>query len=184
MFSTIPKLRPLTSRSVFARQWEVREDFEYQIDSLKLRFLFVSEILYLDAWNDFSNFEVFPEESILLFKGIRVLQGTISDLASIPRFLWWFMAPTDFIRASILHDELYEYIRLLKAQGKNVKILRYIIDRIFLESLKYTKPEIEKDGSLLKKLRTRVIRGYLTLKHYIAYSVVRLFGWTTLRPRR
>ncbi len=36
-------------------------------------------------------------------------KGFETDFASVPRFLWWLIAPTDYplLRASLLHDYLY-----------------------------------------------------------------------------
>ena len=183
MFSSLPKLQALDSRSVFARNWKVLEDFEYRIDSISLRWDFLYEIDKLNAWHDFTNFEIEPANATT-FHSIRILEGTITDLASIPRFFWWFMSPTDFIRPSTVHDELYEFLRLLRSHGKDVRKLRKIVDLILYESLKYVRPEKLRKGSWWQKCRNRIIRSYLWTKHLIAYFAVRLFGWTTIRSAR
>src|SRR5688572_8939607 len=38
---------------------------------------------------------------------IQVPADFVSDLNSIPRFLWWASTPTDFPEAGVIHDYLY-----------------------------------------------------------------------------
>lgn len=41
---------------------------------------------------------------------VEIPQGYRSDLASVPRFLWWFIPPHGHsAEASIIHDYLYDY---------------------------------------------------------------------------
>ena len=59
---------------------------------------------------------------------IVVPGGFISDLNSIPRFLWWASTPSDYPEAGVTHDWLYcsqagqkladdTYLELLRASG-------------------------------------------------------------------
>ena len=41
---------------------------------------------------------------------ITIPAGYITDLASVPRVCWGFMAPFDVARAAVVHDMLYEKI--------------------------------------------------------------------------
>ena len=42
-------------------------------------------------------------------KNIQVHEGFVFDLASVPRFLWWMIAPFELsITAPLLHDYLYQ----------------------------------------------------------------------------
>ena len=43
---------------------------------------------------------------------ITVPSGYITDLASVPRFCWIFIAPFDVARAAVIHDILYEKINV------------------------------------------------------------------------
>jgi hypothetical protein len=50
-------------------------------------------------------------------------KGFRSDLASIPRCLWWLIAPFELsIQAPLLHDYLY----------KRGRLRRRVVDRVFL----------------------------------------------------
>ena len=42
---------------------------------------------------------------------ITVPKGFVTDLASVPRAMWWAIAPFDVARAAIIHDLLYKCIR-------------------------------------------------------------------------
>ena len=48
--------------------------------------------------------------SVSAFK-ISVGKGFVTDLASVPRICWAFIAPWDIARAAIIHDLLYKRIR-------------------------------------------------------------------------
>ena len=56
------------------------------------------------------------QEEILALKNIGVVMdktkitvpvGFVTDLASVPRAMWWAIAPFDVARAAIIHDLLY-----------------------------------------------------------------------------
>ena len=42
---------------------------------------------------------------------ITCRKGMVTDLASVPRICWMFIAPWDIARAAIIHDLLYKRIR-------------------------------------------------------------------------
>lgn len=79
---------------------------------------------------------------------VTVEKGFRYDLASVPRFLWWFLPRTDprIVRAATIHDKLYVEHLADKA----------IADAIFLSIMKY-------DGMPL-------------FKRWAAYLAVRIFG--------
>ena len=52
-----------------------------------------------------------------MFK-IIVGEGFETDLASVPRICWAFIAPWDVARAAIIHDLLYKRIRQYRAEKK------------------------------------------------------------------
>ena len=105
---------------------------------------------------------------------ISVPKGYITDLASVPRFCWAFIAPFDVARAAVVHDILYEKIN---TAYKNEKILtkhdrekyRKVADDVFKEGMESAEPEVPK------------------WKIWAAYNAVRVFGrWAnnSSAPRR
>ena len=57
--------------------------------------------------------------SVSAFK-ISVGKGFVTDLASVPRICWAFIAPWDIARAAIIHDLLYKRIRQYRAEKRKV----------------------------------------------------------------
>ncbi len=105
---------------------------------------------------------------------ISVPKGYITDLASVPRFCWAFIAPFDVARAAVIHDILYEKIN---TAYKGEKILtkhdrekyRKVADDVFKEGMESAEPEVPK------------------WKIWAAYNAVRVFGrWAinSSAPRR
>ncbi len=105
---------------------------------------------------------------------ISVPKGYITDLASVPRFCWAFIAPFDVARAAVVHDILYEKIN---TAYKGEKILtkhdrekyRKVADDVFKEGMESAEPEVPK------------------WKIWAAYNAVRVFGrWAinSSAPRR
>jgi len=77
-------------------------------------------------------------------------KGFKTDLASIPKFMWWFIAPTDWgiLVPAILHDWITRF---------HEDFIRLEADQLFREKMK--------DFKL----------GFI--KRNLAYLAVRLFGW-------
>ena len=119
---------------------------------------------------------------LLKFCGVRVTnknvvsvpKGYITDLASVPRFCWAFIAPFDVARAAVVHDILYEKIN---TAYKGEKILtkhdrekyRKVADDLFKEGMESAVPPVPK------------------WKIWAAYNAVRVFGrWAinSSAPRR
>lgn len=81
--------------------------------------------------------------------------GFVFDLASVPRMVWWMIAPFELsIAAPLVHDFLYRYSGML-ASGE--VITRRVADRLFWELM-------------VREL----VPGWRRVLSYIA---VRLFGW-------
>ena len=63
-------------------------------------------------------------------------EGMKTDLASVPRICWAFIAPWDVARAAVIHDHLYATLREYYNSGlidkKIWKKARAISDKIFL----------------------------------------------------
>ncbi len=76
-------------------------------------------------------------------------RGFKTDLASIPRPLWWFIAPTDWfiLVPAVLHDYLYRYTLLPRKE----------CDRAFLDKM--------------RDFDRRVV-----VRRYLAWLAVRLFA--------
>ena len=105
---------------------------------------------------------------------VSVPKGYITDLASVPRFCWAFIAPFDVARAAVVHDILYEKIN---TAYKGEKILtkhdrekyRKVADDVFKEGMESAVPRVPK------------------WKIWAAYNAVRVFGrWAinSSAPRR
>ena len=105
---------------------------------------------------------------------ISVPKGYITDLASVPRFCWAFIAPFDVARAAVVHDILYEKINTAYKNGKilseqNREKYRKVADDVFKEGMESAEPEVPK------------------WKIWAAYNAVRVFGrWAinSSAPRR
>ena len=94
---------------------------------------------------------------------VTVPKGYITDLASVPRACWAFIAPFDVARAAVVHDILYEKVNGAFKAGKIPtkkarEIYRSIADKIFLQGMQYAEPSVPK-----WKIKS-------------AYYAVRLFG--------
>ena len=102
---------------------------------------------------------------------ITIPKGYVTDMASVPRGIWAFIAPFDVARAAVVHDILYEKIN---TQYKNVtesaaaedgpadkkerETYREIADHVFLEGMNASEPSVP------------------AWKKYSAYYAVRMFG--------
>lgn len=85
---------------------------------------------------------------------VRVFEGFTTDLASIPRWLWWIVPHDECAEAAVIHDWLYGYTDLD----------RQFCDSIFRLVMKLTgKPYL------------------LRLAHYLG---VRLGGWAARKTRK
>ena len=123
------------------------------------------------------------DEDSLERVGVKVMGSKIScsknfetDLASVPRICWAFIAPWDVARAAIIHDLLYKRIRQYRAKidendlNINTKINNYrtakvAADDVFHMAMKDAEPSVAK------------------WKIFSAYWAVRLFGRWSIIPR-
>ena len=94
---------------------------------------------------------------------ITVPKGYITDLASVPRVCWTFIAPFDCARAAVVHDIMYEKINgafkkgIIETKEEREKY-RKIADNIFLEGMQSAEPAVP------------------VWKQQAAYRAVRMFG--------
>jgi hypothetical protein len=104
---------------------------------------------------------------------ITVKRDFVTDLASVPRMCWAFIAPWDVARAAIIHDLLYKRIRQhrkahSKSLGKDMKVIseaKKASDDVFHMAMKDAEPPVAK------------------WKIFAAYYSVRLFGRWSIIPR-
>ena len=100
---------------------------------------------------------------------ITVKKDFVTDLASVPRVCWAFIAPWDVARAAIVHDLLYKRIRQYRADGgddKNViSKAKKASDDVFHMAMKDAEPPVS---------------GW---KIAAAYYAVRMFGRWSIIPR-
>ena len=83
---------------------------------------------------------------------ITVKKDFVTDLASVPRMCWAFVAPWDVARAAIIHDLLYKRIRQYRAEKKkklenfeDPKVIREAkraSDNVFHMAMKDAEPPI------------------------------------------
>ena len=106
---------------------------------------------------------------------ITVKKDFVTDLASVPRMCWAFVAPWDVARAAIIHDLLYKRIRQYRAEKKkklgnweDPKVIREAkraSDNVFHMAMKDAEPSIA------------------WWKIAAAYYSVRMFGRWSIIPR-
>lgn len=101
---------------------------------------------------------------------ITVPKGFKTDLASVPRACWWFIAPFDVARPGVVHDYLYWCIRQYRAaQGEEQDVClvadaKVAADKVFKEAM---------------TLSTHVP----SWKQYLAHKAVAVFGASSIVPR-
>ena len=100
---------------------------------------------------------------------IVVDEGFVTDLASVPRMCWAFIAPWDVARAAIVHDLLYKRIRQYRGSGgkdkKVIKEAKKASDNVFHMAMKDAEPSVAR------------------WKIAAAYYSVRMFGRWSIIPR-
>jgi hypothetical protein len=109
---------------------------------------------------------------------ITCKKNFVTDLASVPRMCWAFIAPWDVARAAIIHDLLYKRIRQYRAENEDEKDLninriinayndaKKVADKVFLAAMLDAQPSVAK------------------WKIYSAYYAVVLFGRWSIIPRK
>jgi len=103
---------------------------------------------------------------------ITVEEDFVTDLASVPRICWAFIAPWDVARAAIVHDLLYKSIRQYRSKklknSENPKVIsaaKKAADDVFHMAMKDAEPSVA---------------GW---KIAAAYYSVRMFGRWSIIPR-
>lgn len=91
---------------------------------------------------------------------LTVPKGYITDMASVPRAAWAFIAPFDVARAAICHDVMYEKLNAVRKKVKKTEFatMRAIADTVFLHGMEAAEPKVA------------------SWKKWSAYYAVRMFG--------
>jgi len=97
---------------------------------------------------------------------VIIRAGYHTDLASIHRLAWSFIAPWDVARAAVIHDVLYEALRenKVKLTPAKIKEMRKTADNDMLEGMMAAQPTV---SNLKVKVVYGVLRitGGMALKH-------------------
>jgi len=108
-------------------------------------------------------------------KKITVAQGFVTDLASVPRICWTFVAPWDVARAAIIHDLLYKRIRQYRV--KCSKSLKNYEDPKVIDDAKKAADDVF--HMAMKDAEPSVARWKIAA----AYYSVRMFGRWSIMPK-
>ena len=108
-------------------------------------------------------------------KKITVAQGFVTDLASVPRICWAFIAPWDVARAAIIHDLLYKRIRQYRV--KCSKSLKNYEDPKVIDDAKKAADDVF--HMAMKDAEPSVARWKIAA----AYYSVRMFGRWSIMPK-
>ena len=140
------------------RHWELDKE---------LSFLSVNANRHIDRWKQLGvNISVPKNQGFGTKAKIKVEQGYHTDLASIHRAAWSFIAPWDVARAAVIHDVLYEALRenKVKLTPAKIKEMRKAADNVMLEGMMAAQPTV---SNLKVKVVYGVLRmtGGMALKH-------------------
>ena len=109
---------------------------------------------------------------------VTVPKGFVTDMASVPRVCWAFIAPFDVARAAVIHDLLYKNIRQYRWTWREDEIrepklelerifrAKEISDKIFLCAMNDSEPEVP------------------SYKKNPAYWAVKVFGNSSIIPTK
>ena len=109
---------------------------------------------------------------------VTVPKGFVTDMASVPRLCWAFIAPFDVARAAVIHDLLYKNIRQYrwtwreddirepKLELEKIYQAKQISDKIFLCAMNDSEPQVP------------------SYKKNPAYWAVKVFGNSSIIPTK
>ena len=106
---------------------------------------------------------------------IFVKKDFVTDLASVPRMCWAFVAPWDVARAAIIHDLLYKRIRQYRV--KCSKCLKNFEDPKVISAAKKASDDV---FHMAMKDANPSVAGW---KIAAAYYAVKMFGRWSIIPR-
>ena len=137
------------------RRWALLEPLSYRADELTDREVSALEKVGVTIPN----------------KVVTAPTKFLTDLASVPRICWSFIAPWDIARAAIIHDFLYKTIRQYRWNNAPedhiaVKRAKTASDTVFLMGMRDADPPVPK------------------WKIYLAYKAVHFFGNNSITPTK
>ena len=106
---------------------------------------------------------------------ITVGKDFVTDLASVPRMCWAFMAPWDVARAAIIHDLLYKRIRQYRFECS--RTLKNFEDPKVISAAKKASDDV---FHMAMKDANPSVAGW---KIAAAYYAVKMFGRWSIIPR-
>ena len=122
------------------------------------------------------------DEDALERVGVKVKGSKITcskdfetDLASVPRICWAFIAPWDVARAAIIHDLLYKRIRQYRAE-KNPKLGKFEDPKVIREAKRAS-------DNVFHMAMKDAEPSIAWWKIAAAYYSVRMFGRWSIIPR-
>ncbi|HIE78670.1 MAG TPA: DUF1353 domain-containing protein [Candidatus Thioglobus sp.] len=117
-------------------RWELHEELWFKSQEISKNH---------DIWKELG---VRVAKSSAGYSRVYAKKGLDTDLASIPRFVWFFISPWDLARPSVIHDVLYSGLReALKNKTldeKTIEKLRLSADQVFVEAGQQTEPPVAK----------------------------------------
>jgi hypothetical protein len=143
------------------RKWTLGRDLSYTTSELNI-----------DEINALKGVGVKVKRETNKTETITVPTGFVTDLASVPRAMWWLIAPFDVARAAIIHDLLYKTIRQYRWKEKDkqdselVKAAKIASDKVFLLGMQDADPKVP---------------GF---KIYLSWKAVDLFGNGSIVPNK
>jgi hypothetical protein len=143
------------------RKWVLGRDLSYTTSDLSVEDIKSLQAVGVKVKRDTNKTET-----------ITVPKGFVTDLASVPRAMWAFIAPFDVARAAIVHDLLYKTIRQYRWKMKDkedkelVKKAKIASDKVFLLGMHDADPKIP---------------GW---KSYSSWKAVDLFGNGSIVPNK
>ena len=90
-------------------------------------------------------------------------------MASVPKFMWWLIAPFDVARAAVIHDVLYSKIRHYRYHGGDDKTAfkaKKVADLVFKHAMDDAEPPVP------------------AWKKYLCYQAVNVFGKSSIKPTK
>ena len=117
-------------------------------------------------------------------KGSKIIvkKDFVTDLASVPRICWAFIAPWDVARAAIIHDLLYKRIRQYRAEKRKVSPYTGTKEFNFEDPtvIREAKKAADNVFHMAMKDAEPSVAGW---KIAAAYYSVRMFGRWSIIPR-
>ena len=143
------------------RKWKLGRDLSYTTSDLTVEEIKALKGVGVKVKRDTNKTET-----------IAVPTGFVTDLASVPRALWAFIAPFDVARAAIIHDLLYKTIRQYRWEKRDeedkelVEAAKRASDKVFLLAMNDSQPHV------------------IEWKKYSAWKAVDLFGKGSIVPSK